>query len=110
MTLTSVILALAAARTWTMVRRDPTLRRWFRASIVTTALVALPCVFVPGVVRGSRPAFPPVVLARAWDRLDRLAGPRPARIAYAGTNLVYYLMSRGQRHDVAYVNVDAHRG
>ena len=49
-------------------------------------------------------------MRRAWDRLDRLAGPRPARIAYAGTNFCYYLMGRGQRHDVVYVNVDAHRG
>jgi hypothetical protein len=109
-TLTSVLLALAAARNWTIVRRDPSPGRWLRAAIATAALVALPCVFVLGVVRGSRLAFPPGALARAWDRLDRLAGPRRARIAYAGTNLVYYLMGRGQRHGVAYVNVDAHRG
>jgi hypothetical protein len=106
----SGLLALLAARDWASARRDPTPGRWLRAAIATSALVALSCAGFWEQVVGSRAAFPPAALARAWDRLDRLAGPRRARIAYAGTNLVYYLMGRGQRHEVVYVNVDAHRG
>jgi hypothetical protein len=73
-------------------------------------MLALPCAWAWDQVVESQATFPTAALARAWDRLDRLAGPRRARIAYAGTNLVYFLMGRGQRHDVVYVNIDAHRG
>jgi hypothetical protein len=110
MTLASGVLALLAARAWASARRHPSRVRRLRAAIATAALVALPCAVISGVVAGTEAVFPDAPLARAWDRLDRLAGPRRARVAYAGTNFVYYLMGRGQRHDVAYVNVDAHRG
>ena len=43
-----------------------------------------------------------------WNELDQLAGPEGARVAYAGTNLPYYLMGKGLRNEVRYVNVDAH--
>ncbi len=109
-TITSAVLALLAAREWVSGGRDRSPGRWLRAAIATSALIAMPCPFISGYFKGIRAVFPDAALARAWDRLDRLAGPRPARIAYAGTNLVYYLMGRGQRHDVVYVNVDAHRG
>jgi hypothetical protein len=110
MTLACGLLALLAARTWVSAQRDPSVPRRLRAAIATSALFALPCVIVSVLIVRSRVAFPDADLARAWNRLDRLAGPRRARIAYAGTNLVYFLMGRGQRHDVVYVNVDAHRG
>jgi Dolichyl-phosphate-mannose-protein mannosyltransferase len=45
-----------------------------------------------------------------WLELDARAGPSGARIAYAGTNLPYYLLGVNLRNDVRYVNVDAHRG
>lgn len=106
----SGLLALVAALAWASAHRLPSPGRWLRAVIATAATVAMPCAVVWGQIKDVRPAFPTAALARAWDRLDRLAGPRRARIAYAGTNLVYYLMGRWQRHDVAYINVDAHRG
>ena len=44
-----------------------------------------------------------------WIQLELRAGPAGTRVAYAGTNLPYYLMGMGLRNDVRYVNVDAHR-
>jgi hypothetical protein len=43
-----------------------------------------------------------------WRALDRLCPPEGAHIAYAGTNLPYFLMGSGLRNDVRYVNIDAH--
>jgi hypothetical protein len=107
--LTSALLTLLAFRDWASVRRDRSLRRGLRVAIAATAMVALPCVWTRTQAGESWAGFPPAALARAWNRLDRFAGPGRARVAYAGTNLVYYLMGRGQRHDVVYVNIDAHR-
>jgi hypothetical protein len=47
---------------------------------------------------------------RGWLQLDSRAGPSGSRIAYAGTNLPYYLMGVGLRNEVRYINVDAHPG
>lgn len=62
---------------------------------------------------GSTPAqrfFPPYrEYYRAWLTLDRLAGPDGARIAYAGTNLPYFLLGPGMKNVVRYVNINEHR-
>jgi hypothetical protein len=109
MTLASGLLAVLTAREWAALRCTPSAGRRLRAAMATAALVALPYALMAGFLEGAEKPFPDAPLARAWYRLDGIAGLRRARIAYAGTNLVYYLMGRGQRHDVAYVNVDAHR-
>jgi hypothetical protein len=44
-----------------------------------------------------------------WLDLESRSGPSGARVAYAGTNIPYYLLGVGLRNDVRYVNVDAHR-
>jgi hypothetical protein len=54
------------------------------------------------------PLFPDYF--RGWLQLDARAGPSGSRIAYAGTNIPYYLLGVGLRNKVQYVNVDAHRG
>jgi hypothetical protein len=46
----------------------------------------------------------------AWIALEGVAPPGGTRIAYAGTNLPYYLMGKGLRNRVAYVNIDRHDG
>jgi hypothetical protein len=43
-----------------------------------------------------------------WIQLDQLAGTRGARIAYAGTDLPYYLLGSGLRNEVRYINIDDH--
>lgn len=45
-----------------------------------------------------------------WADLDSRLGRSSARIAYAGTNLPYYLMGPDFRNEVRYINVDAHPG
>ena len=44
-----------------------------------------------------------------WRNFDAYCGPRGARVAYAGTNIPYYLLGPGLRNEVRYVNVDGHR-
>ncbi len=53
------------------------------------------------------PPFPDYF--RAWLALDSRVGPAGSRIAYAGTDLPYYLLGVGLRNDVFYVNIDEHR-
>jgi hypothetical protein len=53
------------------------------------------------------PDFPEYI--RGWLELDAHVGPGGARIAYAGTNIPYYLLGTGLRNEVRYINVDAHR-
>jgi hypothetical protein len=54
------------------------------------------------------PGFAPYY--RGWLRLESSAGPEGTRIAYAGTNLPYYLLGLGLRNELKYVNIDRHHG
>ena len=45
----------------------------------------------------------------AWFELDLRSAPSGSRVAYAGTNLPYYLLGVGLRNEVRYVNIDGHR-
>ena len=44
-----------------------------------------------------------------WMQLEARSGPNGSRVAYAGTNIPYYLMGAGLRNHVEYVNINAHR-
>ncbi len=44
-----------------------------------------------------------------WQNLEARSGPRGSRVAYAGSNIPYYLLGKGLRNEVRYVNVDRHR-
>ena len=44
-----------------------------------------------------------------WLNLEARSGPSGARVAYAGTNIPYYLFGSGLRNEVRYINVDRHR-
>ena len=44
-----------------------------------------------------------------WQRLEAGSGPKGSRVAYAGTNIPYYLLGKGLRNEVRYVNVDRNR-
>lgn len=46
---------------------------------------------------------------RGWRALDRLAGPKGAVIAYAGTDLPYYPLGAGLRNKVRYININQHK-
>jgi 4-amino-4-deoxy-L-arabinose transferase-like glycosyltransferase len=101
--------AVLVAREWGRVARDQSLLRWAIAAAATAGLVALPSALTWNYLTAGRvyPRFAPYI--RGWNRLEEIAGPSGARIAYAGTNRVYYLMGNGLRNHVVYVNVNAHR-
>jgi hypothetical protein len=44
-----------------------------------------------------------------WRAFDSYCSPRGTRVAYAGTNIPYYLLGPGLRNEVRYINVDGHR-
>jgi hypothetical protein len=43
-----------------------------------------------------------------WMELESRSGRDGSRIAYAGTNLPYYLMGSGLKNDVRYININRH--
>jgi hypothetical protein len=53
------------------------------------------------------PYFPDFFIG--WQNLEARSGQPGSRIAYAGTDIPYYLLGRGMRNDVRYVNIDRHR-
>ena len=53
------------------------------------------------------PRFPD--FNRGWQRLESASSPAGSRVAYAGTNIPYYLFGKDLRNDVSYVNIDGHR-
>jgi hypothetical protein len=44
-----------------------------------------------------------------WQRLEAASGPAGSSVAYAGTNIPYYLFAKNLRNRVRYINVDGHR-
>lgn len=53
------------------------------------------------------PGFPDFYAG--WQNLESRSGSGGTRVAYAGTNIPYYLLGAGLRNEVRYVNVDGHR-
>jgi hypothetical protein len=52
------------------------------------------------------PFFPDYFIG--WQNFDVHSGPTGSRVAYAGTNIPYYLLGDGLRNEVRYINVDRH--
>ncbi len=58
----------------------------------------------------GRSFYPPFAdFYRGWLELESRSGLAGSRVAYAGTNIPYYLQAAGLRNDVRYINVDGHR-
>jgi hypothetical protein len=113
-TVVSAVLALTRARACSQSWRNP------RAGVRAAAPVAIYLALVAGVVFveaasiGSIsprslffPHFPD--FQAGWMQLDARSGPGGSRVAYAGTNLPYYLMGVDLRNDVRYENIDGRR-
>ena len=102
------IAALGLAWLWTR----PGLKSGFRAlaASVLFALLAIPIFNSDN--SDPREAFFPEFrdYYRGWIQLDSRVGPRGARVAYAGTNLPYYLLGTHLRNEVRYININAHPG
>ncbi len=71
----------------------------FRANVSLSLLPAGPLRFVP--------YFPAVGYTNGWLVLNEMSR-RPLRVAYAGTNLPFYLFGRGLTNQVRYVNINEH--
>src|SRR5262249_522525 len=103
--------ALVVAWSWGQVVRLPTTARRLLAIAISLAFAVAIGWLVDHATSDSPfrdfPRFDDFF--RGWKALDAAAGPRGARIAYAGTNIPYYLFGKGLRNDVRYVNVDGHR-
>jgi hypothetical protein len=110
-TLALGLAALAVGWSWGRVARSPTLLRQASALAASVALAgsALALIWPTGV--DPRLLFYPAFrdYYTGWLKLESRSGPSGARIAYAGTDIPYYLLGAGLRNEVRYVNVDAHR-
>lgn len=102
--------SLAVAAAWARFAERPTGRRALAALLVSALVVVGDAAAVESAVGASGRTFPNFPdFARGWRALERLSGPRGVRVAYAGTDIPYYLMGGGLRNDVRYVNVDGQR-
>jgi hypothetical protein len=108
MTIILAACSAGAAWTWAAFIRRPTLGRRVGALAAGLATVAVGVGLhaMAGSDRFIYPHFTEYV--RGWMELELRSPPEGARIAYAGTNLPYYLMGAGLRNDVRYINIDAH--
>jgi hypothetical protein len=94
--------------------------RWMaRARWVAAGLIVATGCYVAGRPAAAAIAARPILgfypragfaasLVQGWEILERAAAPGGARVAYAGTNLPYYLLGLGLRNDVQYVNINDH--
>ncbi|MEO6808832.1 MAG: glycosyltransferase family 39 protein, partial [Isosphaeraceae bacterium] len=102
--------ALALAWIWGHAARRGSPKRWTVAVLATLLLVGLDGAGMhwgAGTKRFVYPFFGDYY--KGWSTLEALTARQSTRIAYAGTNLPYYLMGAGLRHEVRYININAHR-
>ncbi len=89
-------------------------RRGFRLTMIAVSSVLFVVLGYVDVWRdqidprlGFYPAFPDFLAG--WLQLESRSGTAGSRVAYAGTNIPYYLLASGLRNEVRYVNIDRHR-
>jgi hypothetical protein len=104
-----LLVALALGYAWTRFGTRPTARRGLLALGLSLAVVGVGVALERSGPRGAA-VFPPFPdYYRGWLALDRLSGSQGSRVAYAGTNIPYYLFCKGLRNDVRYTNINAQR-
>jgi hypothetical protein len=98
---------------WTRISaRRPRQRRLWSSAVVAAALfLALGYLDVRRVGIDPRMQFYPPFreFFVGWLNLELRSGRLGSRVAYAGTNIPYYLLASGLRNGVRYVNIDRHR-
>jgi Dolichyl-phosphate-mannose-protein mannosyltransferase len=109
----TVACSILATWSWFQLARGgmQKLRSAALAGVVTLSSIAIG--FGDGFLFGydSRIAFyaPFRDFFTGWLNFDIRCGPAGARVAYAGTNIPYFLLGNGLRNQVRYVNIDRHR-
>lgn len=92
--------------------------RWNRSRTPARSVAAI-CVSLLAVAVASSNSWPPPgtrwpvfpffpSYLEAWTALDYYTGSRGATVAYAGTDIPYYLFGKNLKNDVVYVNIDDH--
>ncbi|WP_435015886.1 glycosyltransferase family 39 protein [Tundrisphaera sp. TA3] len=100
--------AMAVAWSWSRLARDGSRRAWVVAGGLTAAVtLGSGWAIRVGAPPSPFPFFRDYFVG--WTELEARAGATGARIAYAGTNIPYYLMGGDLRNEVRYINIDAHR-
>lgn len=105
---------VAGVVAWRLLRINARARAWATWTILGGALAVVAAVGWFDVWRlGVDPRrlfYPPFPdFYAGWMHLEARSGPEGSRVAYAGTNIPYYLMGAGLRNHVEYVNIDEHR-
>jgi hypothetical protein len=105
----------ASLAVWGWSRAGARSRRTFRhqaISVVGLLGLLILCAFDTGAPgTDSRFLFYPPFrdFYSGWLNLEARSGPSGTHVAYAGTNIPYYLFGSGLRNEVRYINVDRHR-
>jgi 4-amino-4-deoxy-L-arabinose transferase-like glycosyltransferase len=100
--------ALPLAWGWVRLVTRPSFARGALAGLISLMVTASGlAIFYPW-GSDARQRFYPVFpdYYRGWLAFDTWCGPFGSRVAYAGTDLPYYLMGVGLRNEVQYINVD----
>lgn len=114
---TLAALALGAASwglAWRLLRTGPNprpLASWGVPALALGAIVAAGWFNIARVGVDPRQLFYPFFRDYyvGWLQLEARSGLEGSRVAYAGTNIPYYLMGVGLRNHVEYVNINEHR-
>jgi hypothetical protein len=106
------LVSFASVWAWSLVAKTRGRTGWVRAIVATLLLaVVAGAPNYPWGAEARRAFFPDFPdFYRGWLALDRASGTTGTRVAYAGTDIPYYLMGAGLRNEVRYVNIDAHPG
>jgi hypothetical protein len=112
------LILLSVAMVWAWSRRGAmSLRRWPRQrwALAVGATVGF---LLLGFLDVGTGAFEPRIrfydfrfqdFFAGWLNFETRCGPAGTRMAYAGTDLPYYLLGKSLRNEVRYINIDRHR-
>ena len=116
MTLGLILLAMTMVWAWSHCA-GLTFRRWPRLRVVL-AVAATAGFLGLGFLTVGTGVFEPRIrfydlrfqdYFAGWLNFETRCPPGGARVAYAGTDLPYYLLGQGLRNEVRYINIDGHR-
>ncbi len=103
-----VLLTCGILVAWLGLRRS---RGWighWAAPLTLIAIVAGATAWHELTFRALRLTYPTFEYLPAWSAIETISPETGLTIAYSGTDIPYYLMARGLRNNVRYINIDDH--